>query len=210
MRTVPLMFTGLLALSLAAPAFAHKAHDHSHDKHHAHEHKHDHDHGSDSLGAHQHGVAQLNLVIEGSRVEIELDSPADNLVGFEYIPTREEDLAKVRAAYEQLQDASSLFRFPDAAQCSQEDATLNSPLFTALDKTGHSHDHQHGEAHDASAHNDIEAQYRFECGNPAALDRIEVVLFERFPATERLVLQAISEKGQQGGELTAAQNVIRF
>lgn len=220
MRTVPLMFTGLLALTLAAPAFAHKAHSHDH----AHDHRHDHDHHhGDSLGAHQHGVAQLNLVVEGSRIEMELDSPADNLVGFEYIPSREEDLAKVRAVREQLKDAANLFRFPAAAQCTQQNASLSSPLFAALDESGaghaeHQHEHQHGHAHDhqhsdaqgASAHNDIEAQYQFECVNPGALDRIDVVLFEQFPATERLVLQVISEKGQQGGELTAAQNVIRF
>jgi ABC-type Zn2+ transport system substrate-binding protein/surface adhesin len=225
MRTAPLLLTGLLALTLGTPALAHKAHSHAHadetthsDHSHGKSHDHNHDHGHDSLSAHQHGVAQLNVVVDGASVEIELNSPADNLVGFEYLPTSAEDQAKVRAVREQLQDGGNLFRFPQAAQCSARQADLSSPLFDALEEKkekahehGHAHQHdKHDHGHDKSAHNDIEAQYRFECGNPAALNQIEVLLFTQFPATERLILQAVGNAGQQGGELTPAQNLIRF
>ena len=40
------------------------------------------DHQHASLGAHEHGVASLNLVVDGNLVSLELDSPATNLVGF--------------------------------------------------------------------------------------------------------------------------------
>ena len=43
--------------------------------------EHDHEHGS--LGAHEHGVGRLNAALDGKTLELELESPAMNLVGFE-------------------------------------------------------------------------------------------------------------------------------
>ena len=50
--------------------------------HAADEHDHEHEHGS--LGAHEHGVGRLNAVLDGQALELEFDSPAMNLVGFEH------------------------------------------------------------------------------------------------------------------------------
>ncbi|MEX5543051.1 ZrgA family zinc uptake protein, partial [Pseudomonas poae] len=55
---------------------------------HAHE-DHDHEHGS--LGAHEHGVGRLNAVLDGQTLELELESPAMNLVGFEHLATTAAD-----------------------------------------------------------------------------------------------------------------------
>jgi hypothetical protein len=54
------------------------------------------------------------------------------------------------------------------------------------------------------AHGDLDADYRFVCAHPEALDRIEVRLFERFQATQRLRVQYATEKGQGALELTPA------
>ena len=95
-------------------------------------------------------------------------------------------------------------------------------MFKAAAEAGHDHHDEHGDddhAHghgrdhdhaDGSTHNDIEAHYHFTCTDTAALNQIEVKLFDAFPGTKRLILQAAGERGQQGGELTPASNVIRF
>ncbi|RHW19947.1 DUF2796 domain-containing protein [Pseudomonas jilinensis] len=207
MRLLPLVAGSLLTTL----AFSLHAHNHDHHGHNGHDHDHAHEHG-DSLGAHQHGVANLNLVLEGSALAIELESPADNLVGFEYLPSTDADKAKVREAMASLRQADALFQFPAAAGCSLDQVELQSPLFSAVE---HSHKHDHGHAHTHkhdhdNAHNDIEAHYHFTCTNVAALNQIELKLFESFPRTEKLLLQAITPAGQQGGELSPAQNLIRF
>ncbi|PAU85773.1 zinc-binding protein [Pseudomonas sp. WN033] len=223
MRLLPLV-AGSLLTTLAFSLHAHN-HDHHHHGHngHDHDHGHKHEHG-DSLGAHQHGVANLNLVLEGSTLAIELESPADNLVGFEYLPSTDADKAKVREVMASLRQADTLFQFPAAAGCSLDQVELQSPLFSAVEHS-HKHDHDHGHAHKHKhdhdhdhdhkhdhdhAHNDIEAHYHFTCTNVAALNQIELKLFESFPRTEKLLLQAITPTGQQGGELSPAQNLIRF
>ena len=80
----------LLALpfALLPLAIAHAADEHDHD--------HDHEHGS--LGAHEHGVGRLNAALDGQTLELELESPAMNLVGFEHVATSDADKAKVAAA----------------------------------------------------------------------------------------------------------------
>lgn len=211
MHPTPFIIGSLLAAMSFASA-AHNHADHGHDQHkHEDKHHHDHDdHSHDSLSAHEHGVGSLNLVVDGNDVSIELNSPADNLLGFEYLPTSDADKAKVKAVRTQLNEAAALFVFPTAAGCSLKEVELNSPLFDAVaDKPGH--DHDHGEkAKAVESHADIQAHFQFTCTQAAQLDQIQVALFSAFPGTERLLLQAIGPKGQQGGELTAAQNLIRF
>lgn len=45
------------------------------------EHEHEHE---QSLSAHLHGVATLNIALDDQQLELQLNSPAMNIVGFEY------------------------------------------------------------------------------------------------------------------------------
>ena len=214
MRTAPFLFVTLLS-SFVAAAYAH---DHGED---AHSHGHAEDNQGDSLSAHQHGVAALNLIVDEDVVKIELASPADNLIGFEYLPSTAADIKTVKDTMAILGEPQRLFAFPAAAGCTPTEVELKSPIFEAVTASDtvhgqkpddHHHDHsEHAADHeDSKTHHDIEAHYRFACDNTAALNQVEVKLFEAFPNTEKLILQAVGDRGQQGGELTPASNLIRF
>ena len=87
----------LLALPFALlPLHAAQAANHEHNHAHAHE-----EHGS--LGKHEHGVASLNVALDGQTLEIQLQSPAMNLVGFEHEAKSDADKAKVTAARQHLE-----------------------------------------------------------------------------------------------------------
>jgi hypothetical protein len=166
---------------------------------------HDHDHHEEhsSLSAHEHGVAQLNLVLDGSSLEIELESPAMNLVGFEHEAKSAEDRAKVAAARAKLEQPQALFGIPRAADCALGNQELESPLF----EDEHAHQ-QHGEE---AEHSEIHAHYRFECGKPEELGALNLSgLFGTFPTTAKIQVQLIGPNGQQGLEATAAQPELRF
>ena len=109
------------------------------------EHDHDHEHGS--LGAHEHGVGRLNAVLDGQALELEFDSPAMNLVGFEHMATSAADKAKVAAARKQLENPLALFNLPKAAGCVISTQELNSPLFGDKPEADHDDDDDHD--HDA-------------------------------------------------------------
>lgn len=203
----------LLALPFAllplAVAYAHEDHDHEHG----------------SLGAHEHGVGRLNAVLDGQSLELELDSPAMNLVGFEHVATSAADKAKVAAARKQLESPLALFNVPKAAGCVVSTQALNSPLFG--DKPEADHDGDNGDDGDdndhatdgkgAAAHehhhdhSDIHAHYQFTCAKPEALSNLDLSqVFKTFPATRKIQVQLIGPSGQQGADATATAATLKF
>ncbi|MDE3738133.1 DUF2796 domain-containing protein [Metapseudomonas resinovorans] len=168
-------------------------------------HEHEHDHEQGSLSAHEHGVAQLNAALDGKTLELELESPAMNLVGFEHAAKSDADKAKVAAARAELDKPLELFALPAAAGCKVASKELESPLF------GDDHDHDdHAKGHDQE-HSEIHAHYRFDCASPEQLKSLDLAeLFKRFPATEKIQVQLIGPNGQQGAELSRSSTSLSF
>lgn len=172
------------------------------------------EHGS--LGAHEHGVGRLNAALDGQTLELELESPAMNLVGFEHAATTDADKAKVAAARTRLENPLVLFNLPKAAGCKVATQELESPLFgdkpdaddhddddhAEADKDGHEHHHDHSEIH---------AHYQFSCSAPGALKTLDLAtIFNTFPATQKIQVQLIGPSGQQGVEVTAKAASLNF
>ena len=191
----------LLALPFALlPGFVLAAGQHDHD--------HDHDH-HDSLGAHEHGAAELDAALDGSMLEIELRSPAMNLVGFEHTPSSDADKRKIADARERLEQPYALFGLPAAAGCKLAETELESPLFE-----GKAHDHGDEHEHDGdheSQHSEIHAHYHFDCATPQAIQVLDLQgLFKAFPGTKKIQAQLIGPNGQRGAQLDADQPRATF
>lgn len=170
---------------------------HAHD-----EHDHDHDHQHGSLGAHEHGVASLNVALDGNTLELELDSPAMNLVGFEHTASSDADKAKVAAVRQQLEQPLALFGLARDAGCSVSAKDLQSPLFGGAPAAGNEHAHEH---------TDIHAHYQLTCAQPGKLARLDLgPLFTTFPATQTINVQLIGPNGQKGLQASPAQAVVAF
>lgn len=216
MHLKPVLFTVslLTSLALTAPGLsASEEHDDDHDQEHR------------RHGAHMHGIAALNLVLEGKEVYLELNSPAANIVGFEHAPSTEADHAALDKAVTTLKNADRLFRFSDKAGCRMEEVDVASALLDEDhddhgDEHSDDHDHEekgehaheeHGHAeHEDETHSDIEAVYHFECDQPGKLTLLTVDLFDAFPATEKLNIQYVIENKQGATEITANDHVVRF
>ncbi|CAI8830000.1 MULTISPECIES: DUF2796 domain-containing protein [Pseudomonas] len=189
----------LLALpfALLPLAVAHAADDHDHN----------HEHGS--LGAHEHGVGRLNAALDGQALELELDSPAMNLVGFEHVATTDADKTKVAATRARLEQPLALFNLPKAAGCVVENQELESPLFGATPEADDDHDEDADEHH--HDHSEIHARYQFTCATPNALTTLDLAnIFNSFPATRKIQVQLIGPSGQQGVEVTAKAAALKF
>lgn len=196
----------LLALpfALLPLAFAQAAAEHDHD--------HEHDHGS--LGAHEHGVGRLDVVFEGKTLQVQFESPAMNIVGFEHAPSSAEDKAKVAKAREYLLKPNALFSISEAAHCSARSVKLESPLFgDKPDEHDHAKDHDHAKPAESGEHehSEIHANYIFTCDAPAILKKLDLSqVFKTFPDTKKLQVQLISPGGQSGAEVIAANPSVKF
>jgi len=176
----------------------------------AEQHDHDHDH-HDSLGAHEHGAAELDAALDGSMLEIELRSPAMNLVGFEHTPSSDADKRKIADARERLEQPVALFGLPAAAGCKLAETELESPLFEGkAHDHGDEHEHEHDGDHE-SQHSEIHAHYHFDCATPQAIQVLDLQgLFKAFPGTKKIQAQLIGPNGQRGAQLDADQPRATF
>lgn len=169
--------------------------------------------------AHVHGLAQLQLAVEGNQVDLIFSSPAANVVGFEHRPT---DPAQEKA----VQDAAAFLEqnpliAPGSGSCTLLEASANSELLKAgkdPDGDHHRHEepHEHAEEHHAEhdehereAHTDFTVSQHLRCegglGNGATTP-----LLERFPAIQNLQVQWVLESSQGSTSLTREDNRINF
>jgi hypothetical protein len=152
-----------------------------------------------SHGAHQHGVAQLAVAIDGSTLRIEFDSPLDNLVGFERPPRNAKEQQTLAAADQTLRQVERLFVLPAAAACTVTQVQLTWPW----PLTGEQHSHGHGHEH-----SELEAVYELDCAHPQALSTMEVKLFEAFPRLRTLRTESATPKGQQAVTLDRKRTTL--
>ncbi len=143
-------------------------------------------------GAHVHGNAELLLVQEGNLLEIELRSPAANMLGFEHKVSTDAQRASVKKAERQLTDGASLFKFKGVS-CELLEHHLD--FSAVLDHAGGKHVHSDHDDH--SGHSNIEAHYRFHCEAPSKLSGLSTQLLTRFGGIESLQIEWIVD-GRQG------------
>ena len=172
------LLSGLLALVVPAAALAQHAH-----------------------GAHEHGVADLTLALEGRMQQIELISPLDNLVGFEHAPANEAQRGALADAERRLLDGEAMFAFSAAAGCAIREVGIESPW----PQSGRNHDHRHAHDHAQPTrgdHEDMVVSYGFECAHPEALRQVELRAFMHFPRLQRVRVEFATPRGQGAGVLT--------
>ncbi len=102
----------------------------------------------DHHGSHVHGTATLQVVLDNSTLEVQLSSPAVNLLGFEGPANNAEKQAAATAAREKLEQPAQLFRF-EGIDCRLADRGVK---LTGL--PGHDDDHHEGEHHDDKHHDE--------------------------------------------------------
>jgi Protein of unknown function (DUF2796) len=184
------------AVALAAPGWggAAAAEEHEHRQH----------------GAHVHGEARLDVALEGGRLDLQLDTPAVNLVGFEHPPTSPDEAAAIRRATGLLNDGATLFVPSPEAKCRLADAKVTSegmdPGAGAAEEEA---DHDEGEE-EGHHHAEFQAEYRFVCGAPDRLGSLEVRLFGPFPGTHKVHVQLVTPTVQAAADLTPDATRMRF
>lgn len=134
-----------------------------------------------TAGPHEHGLAHLNLAIDGQRVQATFKIPMESLLGYERAPKSPQEQAQAKALLDKLQQGRHLMQLDDQAQCQGPATTVNAPVLA-------------GKA--ASDHGDIEVEWQLQCAQPAMLRKAEITLFELAPRLRRVQAQVVGPQGQ--------------
>jgi hypothetical protein len=157
---------------------------------------------------------------EGATLSLQLESPLDNLLGFEHAPGNPAEEEKAKRMSATLRAADRLFAPTPAAGCKLEKVTLESSALTAEllgeteDAAEHEHEHEHGAPHEHEdedeGHADLDAAWEFHCAHPEALRGVEIRLFQSFPGLHTLKVQAATPRGQRGATLTPKNRTLTW
>jgi len=174
------------------------------------------------LDAHEHGVGQLDIAIDGQQIAMELHAPGADIVGFEYAAESANDLAAVDAAVAKLSAPLALFVLPEAAGCSIVEASAGLESEEEHEEHGdehaddeHAHDEhakdEHGEnGHDEDGHDDhadesghteFHGEYLLNCAEPSAITGIDFAYFGSFPNALEVEVQIITDTGATSFEV---------
>jgi hypothetical protein len=105
-------------------------------------------------GVHVHGVGNLNVLLHGTELVIELETPAANITGFEHAPENEAQEKQLDEALTTLRSGDKLFAFSGAGGCKLQEAEVG----TDMEKgdAHHGHDEAATKEHDEHSHKDHE------------------------------------------------------
>ncbi|QNK65670.1 DUF2796 domain-containing protein [Variovorax sp. PAMC26660] len=136
--------------------------------------------------AHVHGQLKLDVAVDGPTVVIDMDSPLDNIVGFERAPKTDAEKKAVEEAVAQLRAADKLFIIDPAANCKLGPVDLRSGALGLGNP----------DPNEPVGHADLDATFSFNCTNAAAAKFIDVNLFSVFKGLRQIDSQIASAQGQ--------------
>ena len=184
----------------------------------------EHSHTRTNSDAHVHGIASMTLAIDDGVMEVEFQSPAVNVVGFESKATTDEQISAAEKAKSQLQSPTTLF-IVEGSNCEITESEVN---FSAIlgelddkdhvDESDHETDHHahenHDDEHDEEEHNDdhseLSAHYQYKCDKSENITSVEVTLFEQFPTLEEINAAWITEANQGALTLSSDNTIIKL
>ncbi len=205
-KTIIFACSSLLFSCVAANA-AEKKHDH-----------HDHDHGHETKkvvkhSAHEHGVAKMNIAVIGKEIQIELDSPAYNLVGFEHQPKNSSQKKTVNKVEKVLAKPNKLVTVENNS-CAVEHVKVESPFggHKGHDHHGH-HDHGDHKKHakeSEETHSEYALEYHLVCDSTEISQVNFSGLFKKFSNFSEVRVQWLSKEKQGDAELSSVKPVVTF
>jgi len=155
---------------------------------------------------HAHGIARLDVAVDGPTITLRLEIPLESLLGFERAPRNEAERGMVQSMAQSLRSGHPFVPTP-AARCRLEWVKLTSPVLPpplldggdarATDKA-------------AGQHADLEAKYIYRCEDGKALLGIDVMLFDTFKRLRRVDAQVAGPKGQSALKLNSRARQIRW
>lgn len=151
------------------------------------------------LDAHEHGSGTFNIAIEGNKVEIEIEVPGMDIVGFEHEASTDEQKTAIEKAGKLLLDGFSIFTLPAGAGCKITTRKVGVP--------GHEENNEH-KKEEGETHSEFHAKFGLECAAIEQLNTIAFPYFGNFSRAKELDVSVITEKAQASFEVTGTSPEI--
>ena len=157
--------------------------------------------------SHVHGVAEINIVVEGKKIVVEFHTPTEGVMGFEHEAKRDEEKNKRDAALKLINE-----KFPDMVMLERKLACRPAGGKIAIVNSDDQKDkkHTHGDQKKSGEHREVRATFHFECqGNPIG-SRVQFGVTKLFPNIHELKVQVLSDAKQSGATIKKDKGDVRL
>jgi hypothetical protein len=159
--------------------------------------------------AHVHGVAEINIVVEGKKVTVEFSTPAEGLMGFEHEAKTDAEKKKRDAALKLINDKFSemviLERKPGCRAEGGKVTIVRSDADDGEDKKRGQEDHKK-----SGEHREVRATFNFQCQTNPVGSRVQFAVTKLFPDIHELKVQVLSDAKQTGATIKKDQGDVRL
>jgi hypothetical protein len=122
-----------------------------------------------AAGKHVHGEANLFIAMEKGTVLVELESPADNILGFEHAPSTDQQKSLLATQFKKLEDYTSLISL-NKGECKQTSVDIESPFEAEDHHDGHDHGKHDHDEHKHGHHDDHKDEHNHDLDKHAHHD----------------------------------------
>jgi len=144
--------------------------------------------------AHEHGHAELSLVVEGTKLTARLEVPAESIYGFEYEAKTDADKKKRDAGCEKLKtNFGAMVAVDPAYGCTFTNKSLEPRA------AGHAGDH--GETH---------AEFEATCQKPPSGANVDIAFDKFFPRVKKIKVQVLSGEKQSGADIQGGKGSAKL
>jgi hypothetical protein len=145
-------------------------------------------------GAHEHGHAKLNLIVEGNKLTAQLEAPSESIYGFEYMAKTDADKKKRDAGGETLKSNFEKMLVVDPSfGCVFKNVKLD--LHVPEEEEGGSAKTKKGE------HSETHAEFVANCAKPLAGAKVNFAFGKYFARIKEVKVQVVSGEKQSGADI---------
>ena len=161
--------------------------------------------------AHVHGVAEINIAVEGAKATVEFRAPAESLMGFEHEAKSESDKKKRDAALEQLRtkrdqmvlfDAKLGCKFSDVKAAIVEQKGDHTKAQSGKDV--------HKDQKKSGEHREVHGTFSVACDKPLAGSRIRFGVSKVFRDVQEIKVQVLGDSGQSGATIKRDKGDVKL
>lgn len=129
--------------------------------------------------SHEHGSAKLEIAVEGNVIDIDLESPAESILGFEHAPKSDaEKMAYATAENKWKKNLmSDLFVLDKSLECMETENSFKQEMEDHGKKSG--------------THSEIEAEVKITCKKDPKGQFLTVNLRKHFPKMKKLKIDIV-------------------
>jgi hypothetical protein len=161
--------------------------------------------------AHVHGVAEINIAVEGTKATVEFRAPAESIMGFEHEAKSESDRKKRDAALEQLRTKKDqMILFDAKLGCKSSDVKTAIVEQKGDDTKAQSGKDAQKDQKKSGEHREVYGTFSVACDKPLAGSRVRFGVSKVFRDIQEINVQVVGDSGQSGATIKRDKGDIKL